>query len=234
MSEHDQVRAFMDNLLQKLLGLQRYIKETAAEEIQSANEAIYKEYGKSEQAMIEKLFKKSVAEWYSSYSPSVYRRTRGLYDVLKPVDERSDEYGMAITEATGYTDLFDPERLHEDRNGNSLFEKVFMQGWHGGAEDIDGSKADKWGRHPSPGTPYYRRGGMVPLGNGRVIWHKYGRWGRQAIQTESPASRFAKKFGLADTGELDTLFHEIEDKHLDLAEERIQEKVDQYIGEIFR
>lgn len=190
----------------------------------------YTEYGALEKRKIEELFLNSVEDWYSAYTPIQYQRRYDMYNIL---DEKTDEYGMAITEASGYVDMFDESRMGKDRHGNSLFEKVFMEGWHGGAEGIDGSKEGTWGAHPSPGTPYYRKGGMIPLKSGRVIWHKYGKWGRKAVKTTSPAKMFADRFAAADAGELDDAFIRIMDSHYDKAEERIQSKLDELSDKIF-
>lgn len=199
-------------------------------ELDIADRDGYTEYGAVEQQKIKEIFRKAVYDWYGAYTPTQYQRRYDMYDVL---DEKTDEYGMAITEASGYVDMFDERKMGPDRHGNSLFDKVFMEGWHGGAEGIDGSKAGTWGSHPSPGTPYYRKGGLIPLVNGRLIWHKYGKWGRKAVKTTSPASMFAERFSEADAGELEDAFINIMDKHYDKAEERIQTGLDALSDRIF-
>lgn len=148
-----------------------------------------KHIGEYKTQEIERIFNDSVTEFYDAYPPLYYQRkgntsskTGGLYDVLKI---RTDEDGMVI--ANDYIDLFDPNSMHKDRKGNDLFTKVFMEGWHGGAENIH-RHADIWGQHPSPGTPYYRTGGFVKWfsGSNRYVWRRYGKWGRKAKQTKSP------------------------------------------------
>lgn len=200
------------------------------EELDIADRDGYTEYGAIEQARIRELFHQAVKTWYEAYSPSEYQRRYDLYNVL---DLKTDEYGMAITEAAGYTDLFDEDRMGSDRHGNSLFDKVFMEGWHGGAESISDGKADIWGAHPSPGTPYYRKGGFIPLTKGRRVWHKYGKWGHKAVQTASPAKLFADRFREEDEGNLNDTFIRIMDKHYDRAEERITTRIETISDQIF-
>ena len=136
----------------------------------------------------------------------------GLFDVLEIPE---DEYGMVATEASGYTDLFNEGNLHGDRNGGSLFEKVFMQGWHGGAAGTD--------RHGiSVGSPHYR----VPPG----LW---SRWGRPAVKTMSPAKLFATQYSSADSGVLQREFNRILDTHVQKAKDKINRLLEDLQAELF-
>lgn len=96
--------------------------------------------------------------WYSAYTPRFYRRRLGLnniYDAEANVDAPSIEYG------------FYEDRMTTDRAGHSLFDKVFVEGFHGGA------------REGGVGTPRYR-----------TPYRVYTRWGGAAAQTKSAYEMF--------------------------------------------
>ena len=97
----------------------------------------------------EEIYKQSVDRWYGAYTPIFYSRNHSLYDLMEMED---DDAGGALTF------LFDGANMTHDRHGDSLFEKVFIKGWHGGAYAGD--------------TIRYR----TPYGG---YWH----WGRRAIRT---------------------------------------------------
>lgn len=138
-----------------------------------------KDFSSKQRAIIERMFRESVTKFYNAYSPSVYTRqghpddgSGGLYELLSINMGGNDMIAMSLP---GYDELYDASQMHSGRNGyDGLFDKVFMQGWHGGAESISDEKAGIYGRHPSPGTPYYR----TPPGS-------YARWGRRAKQSQS-------------------------------------------------
>jgi len=70
----------------------------------------------------------AVAEWYGAYKPRQYHRKESLYNLME-IDE--DAANMRV--GWGFSDA----NMTKDRKGGSLFEKVFVQGWHGGSPDPD-------------------------------------------------------------------------------------------------
>ena len=95
-------------------------------------------------------------EFYSSYSPIEYDRTWSLYNALDVSTNEEDitmSYEFIPEDMTTYRSGYDGE--------DGLYDLVFRQGWHGGAKSGD--------KHPSSGTPYWRK--PIPF---------YSHWGRQA------------------------------------------------------
>lgn len=168
------------------------------------------DFGFYQRDKIEQLFNEAVNKFYSSYTPSQYERTWGLYDVL---NISQNGYGEVIYDDV--IDLLDPSRLHTDRKGGDLFEKVFMHGWHGGAEAIY-SNEELWGSHPSTsGVPYYRKPGFITLPNGAKVWHRWGQWGKRAVQTIAPAEILYNSLVSSEYGEMRKKAEEIFRKHND-------------------
>lgn len=185
-----------------------FIQRVTDEWNKESNKAIKKmkkDIGQYKTQKIKDTFYDSVTAFYNAYTPSLYQRkgdtsskTGGLYDVLRI---QKDNDGMVI--ANDYIDLFDSNLMHKDRKGNDLFNKVFKEGWHGGAETIH-HNPDVWGKHPSPGTPYYRTAGFVKVapGSNRYVWRRYGKWGRKATKTKSSYILFTTEMDRAQAGEM--------------------------------
>lgn len=89
--------------------------------------------------------------------------------------------------------MFDRDALHKDRRGGDLFNKVFIEGWHGGAESGPG--------HPSAGLPRYR----VPT-------PYYTHWGPIAYRTESPFEIFTKNLD-AEESNFDDVYMGLMEKY---------------------
>jgi len=163
-----------------------------------------KEIAKYQNAEITRIFNEVINEFYSSYTPALYDRQYGLYDLLDlPSDSQYFTYDSI-------DDLVNPDKLHGDRSGGSLYHKIFEEGWHGGAES--GPK------HPSPGTPRYR----IPPPN-------YPRWGRIAKQTTPPYDRFYDELANAETSYLIDRITEISVEHNDIVVNRVNE----YMKEVY-
>lgn len=115
---------------------------------------------------LQELGKSIIAQWYASYDPIFYDRTRSLY---KTYDIRIEDGEFLVVD-------FDAEYMNEygHRVSNSyIYENSFEKGFHGGAD-----KDNKKNKHPNPGIPYWR----TPIGS-------FQQWGRPAIYTFSPYQR---------------------------------------------
>ena len=201
-------------------------KETAV-----AVEAAYHEFGAYQQAKITEIFNNAVDIFYSSYKPKYYSRQHSLYDVLSL---ETDEHGMVVAQEPDYFNILDPSQIQPDRNGgSSLFQTVFIEGYHGGAKGISGSKSDVWGEHPDPGVPYYRRPGKVKYHDGTRKWHRYGKWGRRAVRTTAPYTLFADALRAAKSGEIYETFDSIVHKHNDEAMKRVYQQIPRIQEEIY-
>lgn len=183
-------------------------------------EKTYSDFGAYQRERIQQIFDSAVSSFYNSYSPSQYNRTYGLYDVL---DISYDRYGRVMYEDV--KDLLDPSKMHTDRKGGDLFNKVFMEGWHGGAEAIY-SNEEIWGSHPSSsGVPYYRKPGLITLPNGTKVWHRWGRWGRKSVRTIAPAVTMYNELLLAERGDMHSKLLEIVTRYNNEAMDKIHREV---------
>ena len=104
------------------------------------------------------IYQNAVDKWYSSYWPRLYRRKGSLYDLME-IDTDIDNTSLEYT--------FSDSNMTKDRHGGSLFDKVFVHGWHGGAYAGD--------------TISYRR---------PAPW--YWEWGSVAVKTPSAYFLFEK------------------------------------------
>lgn len=100
---------------------------------------------------LKKEFNEAIQEFYDDYTPTRYNRNESLYDIFK-----------TDVDTTNGTLSFwnDPSKMTGFRNGyhgdDGLYSQVYRRGWHGGADRISESKAEKYGEHPNTGTPYWR------------------------------------------------------------------------------
>lgn len=99
--------------------------------------------------------------WYDAYEPRYYRRNYSLYNIM---EVNADAVEMKLRYS------FTDNNMTKDRKGNSLFDHVFVYGWHGGAFDRESGQI----RYRSPYQIY-----------------KY--WGRKAVKTSSPYGLFMKR-----------------------------------------
>ena len=166
---------------------------------------------------IQDIFNDAVDTFYSSYEPNLYNRrgdpsshSGGLYELLSI---RTDEDGTGILMGKNYMGLFDESRMHGDRHGGSLFNKVFVEGWHGGAESGQG--------HPKPGTPYWRS----PAPD-YTKWYKPA---KRAKKNERAYSIIVKKLNDMERGgensEVDQKYYDVSKKHFDVAIQKIIKKI---------
>lgn len=232
MGKYQDIDDVVDGAIKKLYTLAERTLELMNEEVDRAMDEANHEFGMYQQAKITGIFRGAVGTFYDAYTPKYYKdRKFGLYEIL---DLKTDDAGMVISNDPGYLDMFDPAKMHPDRSGgDSLFQTVFMEGYHGGAKNISGSKLDVWGSHPNPGTPYYRRPGKVTYSNGIKKWHRYGRWGPAAIRTTAPYTMFAENLKVAEAGEIYDKFKEISDNHNSAAMEKVYQSIPKLQQEIY-
>lgn len=220
------------------------MREIVEEESKVLMDDVNAEYGAYEKEKITEVFQNAVTKFYNAYTPTLYERegdtgsqTGGLYDMLSIA---IDDEGRVILKTL--SDIIDKDAAPTDRKDHSLYEKVFLGGWHGGAASISKRKEKKWGQHPSPntsytladgssltGTPYYRTAGWVTLSKGQRVWHKWGAWGRKAERSTAPYKILKTDLQTALDGEMYQKLKEIGTKHNNAffkkASERIQESI---------
>lgn len=139
----------MDNIGDALNKWFKEMAEHAKERATAALNEAWTEVKPEIAEAFEKIYEQAIGRWYDAYTPIFYSRNHSLYDLMETKEDGSDG---------AFTFLFDGANMTHDRHGDSLFEKVFIQGWHGGAYAGD--------------TIRYR----TPYGG---YWH----WGRRAVRT---------------------------------------------------
>lgn len=227
--EYESIFNEWNNKIQKILTRSG---DAAQKLVSKASKKIYQEFGEYQRNVIEIIFNNAVDEFYDSYQPLVYKRNRSLYNLLDiPVD--SD--GMLNSIEPDFRDMYNESKMTIARNGGSLFDTVFVRGYHGGASSIGQNKAEIWGHHPNPGVPYYRTRGIVRYPNGGTSFHRYGRWGRKAFKSKSPFYSIAEKIYSFDSpgGEWDGVFNSIVNEQMDICAKEIQTETDKIAKEVF-
>lgn len=185
---------------------------------------IYKEFGVYQAQKVKELFNQAVDAFYNDYAPHDYSRIYGLYSLL---DIKYDSSGVVYMDSdTMYEDLYNPEGLSGHRaDGETLYQTVFVKGYHGGAASISGDKASIWGHHPSPGIPYYRRAGMVTYPDGTKKMHRYGKWGNAAVRADiSPFNMIYNTLLVKENSEM-------RDRLQEIAQAEADEVADQFVKE---
>jgi len=183
------------------------------EMIPGLKEKVFSEFGEYQQKEVTRLFKEAVDQFYAAYTPTYYDRNRSLYNAL---EFEPDEYGI-IDEQIDNDSLFGSDGLSAfERGGGSggLFERVFMEGFHGGATGID------W-RGEIRTTPSYR----TPYGS-------YYNWGKEAVHTESPHDLAMNSIRKHESV-MDSEYESIATKHCAEINEKWQKKADEIAAEIF-
>lgn len=135
--------------------LVKHVQEVANESYKEAGQELLPEI----EVGLEMIYQQAVDQWYGAYSPEFYGRSGSVYDLME-IEAMPEDLYLEYA--------FNGDGLTHDRHGGSLFQKVFVKGWHGGA--YDGS------------TMRYRK----PVG----FWYM---WGRQAVRTASPYFLFEKR-----------------------------------------
>lgn len=126
------------------------------------------------------LFKETIEDFYNDYDPidGGYEREYSMYNILvvnKDKDGRMRTLGFDESAMTTFRSKY-INGTDDPKDG--LYYQVFLQGWHGGA---DNDKVNK--NHPDPGKPYWRT--PIP---------KFYAWGGPAkIADEAPYDVFHRK-----------------------------------------
>ena len=233
MGNEDGISALCKDLSEQFVNrINEYLKRTkeaimtyANAETDKAVKKSYKEFGIYESNEIRRIFRNAVDKWYGSYTPTLYDRqgntdsgTGGLYEIL---DIKFDARGMVLIDSLTFDDIYNPSNLHPDRRGGSLYEKVFVQGWHGGAETISSEKAPIYGEHPNDGVPYYR-----------TPHPYYSHWGGEAYRSESVYDMVQTELSIAEDTYIQSKFEEIVHKNNDKAVEEICSQIDSICSSI--
>lgn len=220
MGTYSDIDAIFDDIRNRITRLGNRILQAMNDETSKAMDDAMVEFGIFQQNYISNVFSSAVSSFYDSYTPGIYKRTNGLFDVL---DLKVDDNGMVISYSNDYMDMFNEEKMHKGRSGNDLFQKVFVSGYHGGAENpYDG------------GTLCYRAPGLYRPENGdKPYWYRYGKWGRPAVRTKSAYEMFVEDMRSAEGGEMLDAFKSISQKHNDMAIDRVVKMIPRLEAEIF-
>ena len=230
MGLREEIEYMINDINSKRILWKQRASEAANRRFEATAKDVYREFGEFQRAKIANIFHEAIESFYAAYTPHVYKRTYSLYKLLEmSLDERG------IVEYDSALDLVDREKMHLDRSGNnSLFDTVFLEGWHGGAKSISPQKESTWGEHPSTGTPYYRARGMVQYpDNPRPKMHRYGRWGRVAFRSKAPYEIFSEALDDAEENDLAQMFQEISQKNWDKLCENLQSDLTKIKREIY-
>lgn len=192
-----------DRIIGNLEELANRVLKDLNERTSIAMDNAMREFGVYQKNKITEIFNNAVDKWYLSYTPSMYERTYGLYDVLSL---KYNENGTVFID-DNYRSLFDPSLMHKDRHGGDLFEKVFIEGWHGGAES--GEDHPEIGARMGIGIPYYR----TP-----PHWTE---WSRRARKTKSAYKIICEDINSIYGTEMFDMFKKISQKHNDIAVEMV-------------
>ena len=138
--------------LEKKLAQEEVVRQRAFEvftqETEEMDRRVKKKTGDYDEKVINKIFNEAIDAFYSSYAIKSYHRHNSLYNILSI---QKDANGLVILDDPDYDSLFDESEMTTMRDGGSLFDHVFKEGWHGGA-----AGTDRWG--DSVDTPHYRTG----------------------------------------------------------------------------
>ena len=143
-----------------------------------------KEILKGLSAEIKKKYNEAMEQFYKDYSGrKVYKPRMSLLDKIKTTEDLGNDQILF--------NIPEDSLIGSDRHGyDSLarFKKIWDEGYHGGATKGDYTRIERNGKviemytpHPSPGTPYYRKG------------PHFLSWGREAVKTTPPAKLWAEK-----------------------------------------
>lgn len=110
-------------------------------------------------AKVKEIFDKWVDNYYASYSPRYYSRTNGLKNAYI-----CEVYGNILVFESDASMLGGSHRIESKEY---IFDHMFLEGWHGGANSGP--------NHPAPGELYWR-----------TPFKEYTRWGSIAASSAAP------------------------------------------------
>lgn len=115
----------------------------------------------------------TIEDFYDDYTPSGYRRVYDMYNTYK-INVELDEFEIV------WDIDYDPNYMQYHGGLNDyLFDIVFMQGWHGGADQGPG--------HPQPGIPWYRNMALInQSGENYDNYDPHIFWLRRAERSAAP------------------------------------------------
>ena len=233
----------LDKMLEDIEKQEELFTQRIAQELsvitEKKIEEAYKDIGEYYHKEIAKIFKDAVTDFYEAYTPTSYKRrgdtnteTGGLYELL---EIKSNSFGVPLMSL--YSSSFDgvedevvnPMKMHPDRHGeNSLYQTVFIEGWHGGAKGIAQSKVRKWGKHPDPGTPYYRKHVYK-----KGVFVRFGAWGDRAEPSTPPSDLFILKLS-SSAGAIEKGMRELVYKRMNEVPEELTRRVPAISAEVYR
>ena len=200
MIDYDAAIRAIDEYIEKNRRWEAAVLSRTTKIISRHKEPLIQAISNFQREVVEDVFYDAVTNFYDEYDPKRYIRkgnvsskTGGLYDLL---DIKTDNNGFVMLtsgNALGNpNELLNIDALKGHRLGaETLYEQVFVKGWHGGAPDNKRSPK-MWGKHPKPGTPLYRRPGRVP---GTNAWWRYAKWDtskKVTISANPPAESITK------------------------------------------
>ena len=101
------------------------LQEKAKEAVKEAQEKSFSEYFNVAEKKIKTIYKDTITDFYNSYPDPFYDRRGSLYDLIQ------------TKKAIDYLSIWFEPSLISYKNGyageNGLYDQVFRQGWHGGA-----------------------------------------------------------------------------------------------------
>lgn len=124
---------------------------------------------------ISEIIETCIDKYYSEYTPKYYKRTKSLYKVYK-LQYKSGHFGWQ------FNFEFMPN-IHRVDN-KYIYQYMFEQGYHGGANTIASNKVQQWGEHPHNGQPWYRTAPAIFEKPPYTRWSKY-----PAAKSMPPATR---------------------------------------------
>ena len=132
---------------------------------------------------IKKRYNEAMEDFYKAYPRKQYKPRKSMLDQI-------DVYSNPDEAELGFQVKRD-SLVGPDRHGNNslvTFKKIWEEGYHGGATKGDYTRIEQDGKevkiytpHPSPGTPYYRKG------------PHFLSWGREAVKTTPPNDLWGDK-----------------------------------------
>lgn len=212
------------------------------------------EFGKKQEEAYKEAFNRAIEKFYGDHEPDYYDRSEGLY---KAWESTMDEGNMVTGSVEAENDLgfvidFDmfvsanldggkttPMRDGGVDSAKYLFDQAFNGGWHGGAKTINdpthgGYPAEVWGAHPSPGTPHYRKPGVVHYPDGTTKRHQFAKWGKRAERmSEAPRLLFEKYINEANTTVLIAEDERLFEKYDKIVSKKCNDYNDNLLAEMF-